>query len=57
MGIRTGMSYAGVEAVMRIMGVDGREAFEGLQVIEREMVKVDEERREREQNRRGACGR
>lgn len=49
MGIRTGLNYAGVEAVMRMMGMEGqREVFEALQVIEWEILQMDEERRAEE---------
>jgi hypothetical protein len=50
MGARLGLDYAGVEAVARLSGLpDTAAAFEGLQVIEREFMQVEKERRERDE--------
>ncbi|MGE0289689.1 MAG: DUF1799 domain-containing protein [Bradyrhizobium sp.] len=52
MGQRTGLNYAGVEAVARLTGApESVEAFAGLQVIEREFMQVDMERAERDRKK------
>lgn len=48
MGQRTGLNYAGVEADARMMRLDVRpEDYLGLKIIEREMLQVDVEQRDK----------
>lgn len=58
MGVRTGLNYVGVDIVQSRMPPpdDPAQVFEGLQVIEQEMLNTDRERREQEQEQKQSAG-